>query len=60
MWRTLAKFARSLESSEIGVGGPVQGWRDIGWTKPKLGWIKMNTDGVAKGNPGLDSANIER
>ena len=30
--------------------------RQISWQKPPSGWIKINTDGAAKGNPGLATA----
>ncbi|KAK4384645.1 putative ribonuclease H protein [Sesamum angolense] len=25
----------------------------VEWTKPEVGWIKINTDGASKGNPGV-------
>ncbi|KAL2227910.1 UNVERIFIED_CONTAM: putative ribonuclease H protein [Sesamum indicum] len=28
----------------------------VKWTKPELGWIKINTDGASKGNPGRAGA----
>lgn len=27
--------------------------KDIGWTPPQIGWIKLNTNGLPKGNPGV-------
>ncbi|KAG7556617.1 Ribonuclease H-like superfamily [Arabidopsis suecica] len=30
--------------------------RMIGWTKPSIGWYKLNTDGASHGNPGLATA----
>ncbi|KAG7548857.1 hypothetical protein ISN44_As12g040050 [Arabidopsis suecica] len=30
--------------------------RLIAWTPPREGWLKLNTDGESKGNPGLASA----
>ena len=28
----------------------------IGWTPPRVGWMKLNTDGASHGNPGLATA----
>lgn len=28
----------------------------VGWTPPRMGWMKLNTDGASYGNPGLASA----
>ena len=28
----------------------------ISWRRPAHGWIKLNTDGASKGNPGLATA----
>ncbi|KAG7579269.1 Ribonuclease H domain [Arabidopsis thaliana x Arabidopsis arenosa] len=30
--------------------------RMVSWVKPAEGWVKLNTDGASKGNPGLASA----
>lgn len=30
--------------------------RLVGWTRPSEGWLKLNTDGASRGNPGLASA----
>jgi len=30
--------------------------RMIGWVSPCVGWVKVNTDGASRGNPGLASA----
>lgn len=30
--------------------------RMIGWTVPRVGWVKLNTDGASHGNPGLATA----
>ncbi|CAA7049015.1 unnamed protein product [Microthlaspi erraticum] len=30
--------------------------RLIAWTRPGLGWVKLNTDGASRGNPGLATA----
>lgn len=27
----------------------------VRWTKPRDGWVKLNTDGAVKGNPGSTS-----
>lgn len=31
-------------------------WKWIKWVKHEPGWVKLNTDGTAKGNPGLVGA----
>lgn len=28
----------------------------VGWSFPPQGWVKLNTDGASKGNPGLAGA----
>ncbi|KAH9294029.1 hypothetical protein KI387_040766, partial [Taxus chinensis] len=28
------------------------------WSPPPLGWLKLNTDGVAKGNPGASGGGV--
>lgn len=30
--------------------------RMIAWTPPRVGWLKMNTDGTSRNNPGLATA----
>ena len=27
--------------------------KGVRWEKPRVGWVKLNTDGASKGNPGL-------
>lgn len=34
------------------VSGRWKTLRMVGWDKPENGWIKLNIDGAAKGNPG--------
>ncbi|KAH0649910.1 hypothetical protein KY284_029822 [Solanum tuberosum] len=34
---------------------PTLYYRIAHWTRPEEGWIKCNTDGASKGNPGMSS-----
>lgn len=36
--------------------GVIRVERQIAWSPPSEGWIKLNTDGASRGNPGLASA----
>ncbi|PKI39106.1 hypothetical protein CRG98_040530 [Punica granatum] len=35
---------------------PRKEWRWVRWRRPPPGWIKVNTDGASRGNPGLAGA----
>ncbi|XP_031402735.1 uncharacterized protein LOC116212324 [Punica granatum] len=49
---------RAAESFSVGwqdqvvVRRTVREWQLVGWNRPSRGWIKLNTDGASKGNPG--------
>ncbi|KAG7542942.1 Ribonuclease H-like superfamily [Arabidopsis thaliana x Arabidopsis arenosa] len=48
--------AANLSINEGGRAGPVRVVRQIAWTPPGEGWMKLNTDGASHGNPGLATA----
>ncbi|CAA7027590.1 unnamed protein product [Microthlaspi erraticum] len=63
LWRDRVKFVKDYakEIFLVGEGSvPVETGsrhdRLISWTPPMLGWIKLNSDGASRGNPGLATA----
>nr|ABW81175.1 non-LTR retrotransposon transposase [Arabidopsis cebennensis] len=62
--RDMVKFVRDRASEVIqahlveGNSGKIRGRieRMVSWVKPAEGWLKLNTDGASKGNPGLATA----
>ena len=57
--RNLAKevmLAKEVESGRMDVGGSVEIM--IGWMPPRVGWMKLNTDGASHGNPRSMTAGV--
>lgn len=54
----VGEIKKAMEQREQGTVNK-QGRRQeilVKWVSPKEGWVKLNTDGVAKGNPGRAGA----
>ena len=64
LWRDRVQFLRNLakevmSANEVENGGMKcrsSVTRMIGWMPPRVGWMKLNTDGASHGNPGPASA----
>ncbi|KAK6795384.1 hypothetical protein RDI58_008837 [Solanum bulbocastanum] len=46
-WKAIIQMMRNYK--------PVIHWKAVKWVLPKTGWIKCNTDGASRGNPGESS-----
>ncbi|KAL0292122.1 UNVERIFIED_CONTAM: putative ribonuclease H protein [Sesamum radiatum] len=53
-WKGDRHFAKSI-GLDIGSSYKPK-LKIVKWTKPEAGWIKINTDGASKGNPGVAGA----
>ncbi|WCJ36333.1 Polynucleotidyl transferase ribonuclease H-like superfamily protein [Euphorbia peplus] len=51
-----AKECKVAYTTASRVTAPIREERMVKWIPPDDGWIKINTDGASKGNPGLASA----
>ncbi|KAL0443394.1 UNVERIFIED_CONTAM: putative ribonuclease H protein [Sesamum latifolium] len=49
-------FAAGLLKLKIPEIRNYQNCKTIYWLKPEPGWVKLNTNGASKGNPGLAGA----
>ena len=64
LWRDRVKFLRNLAREVMRAKKTEEESRArvqrveimVGWTPPRGGWMKLNTDGASHGNPGLASA----
>ena len=64
LWRYIVQFLRNLAKEVISAKEADNGCMDrgrsvtrmIGWTPPRVGWMKLNADGASHGNPGPASA----
>ena len=64
LWKDRVKFLRNLATEVMAAKDAESRKWDrgdrteimIGWTPPRVGWMKLNTDGASHGNPGLATA----
>lgn len=53
--RTVGFIKQAMNKDDLMLGKRKQGKVEVfvRWFKPREGWVKLNTDGAAKGNPGI-------
>ncbi|CAA7034666.1 unnamed protein product [Microthlaspi erraticum] len=51
-----AEVWKANQALSVRVGASPRVHRLVGWKAPVAGWMRLNTDGASRGNPGLASA----